>query len=72
MVTSPRSSIEPIVIVEPATALYTLTLTELAAGAAEKSSVTVLVVVASQRTSITSYGLAAFLTTTTTSLEPSW
>ena len=70
IVTSPKSLIEPIVTVDPATAEYTPTLTELAEGAAEKSSVTVAVVVASQRTSMTSYGLAALRATTTTSLVP--
>jgi len=68
--TSPRSFIESIEIVEPATAAYTPTLTELDEGAAEKSRVTVPVVVASQRTSITSYGLAALRATTTTSRVP--
>lgn len=57
-------------MVVPETAAYTLTLTELDATAAEKSSVTVEVDVASQRTSIDSYGLAAFLATTRTSLVP--
>jgi len=54
----------------PETAAYTITLTAFDATAAEKSSVILPVVVASQRTSITSYGLAALRATTTTSLVP--
>ena len=44
------------------------TLTELLANAAEKSNVTVFIVVASHLTFIDSYGESAFLTETTMSL----
>jgi hypothetical protein len=47
-----------------------MTLFEFVFGAAEKSIVTVLTVVASHRTSTTSYGLIFSLTITFTSLVP--